>query len=459
MLTAINAIKLLLLISLGFLYLIGQGWLIIGPLLHGSLFNRKKEISRSLEMSLLLISGVIINYGLTIIVQSLQTSLIIGGILSLVGLFFFIFTFIKSFKQITVSVNSFYKWLGIILVSSLFLGPILVIPLWEWDALSIWFLHAKMIYMAGSFSQLTGWLHPSVLFSHVDYPNLVPALAAQITHLMGFWNEYLPKLSMFFLLVPAVILLFSSFRRSYSFLFLIILIPFSFASRLWDGYMDGYLSLFFALSMLFLGKYYKDVKPINLFLSIACLSLLLYIKNEGVLAVVAGIIAISFTLLFKHGKFSLKRILRDNWKYFVFFILLCIPFFIWSNYKRQWGINNDLELGTNQSIIRMIERINDGSYKSILDNTNFELKSGIMLLGILFFVSLAVKNKIPKEILPVMIGAVIYCLGIMFVYLVTPYDLAWHLHQSVYRTLLSVNTCIYIASYFLVSSLEKNEVV
>jgi len=441
----------------------GLGWLIIGPLLHGSLINRKKEISRFQEISLIMISGLIINYGITISLHSLKSSIILGGILAIIGFICYLVMFIKSTKLTSLSSNSlssnsFNKLYGIIIVCCLFLVQILVIPLKDWDALSIWFLHAKMIYSAGSFSQLTGWQHPSVFFSHVDYPNLVPTLAAQIMYQVGFWNEYLPKLSLFFLFIPAVILLFTFFKRSYSFLFLIILIPFSYASRFCDGYMDGYLSIFFALSMLVLGRYYKDSKPIDLISSVFCLLPLLYLKNEGVLAVIAGICAILFTLLFKKTKFSPHKIFNDYRKLFLFVLILFIPFLIWNYYKHQWGLISDLELGTSQSFIRLMNRIFDGSYQLVFDNVNFELKNGLMLLGILISASIAVKKRIPKELLPAIIAAAIYCLGIIVVYLETPYDLSWHLHQSVYRTLLAVNMSIYVACFYLVSSLEKNEV-
>lgn len=457
MLTAINAIKLILLITLGVLYLAGLGWLIIGPLLHGSLINRKKEIPRFQEISLMMISGLIINYGITITLHSLKTSMIVGGILAALGIICFQVAVIPSFKQKSLSLNSFYKSGGIVLVCCMILVPIMTIPLKDWDALSIWFLHAKMIYAAGTFSQFTGWQHPSVLFSHVDYPNLVPALAAQITYLMGYWNEYLPKLSLFFVLIPAIMLLFSFFRRSFSFLFLILFIPFSFASRLSDGYMDGYLAMFFALSMLFLGKYYKENKPIDLTVSVFCLFPLLYLKNEGSLAVLAGICAILFVLLFNKNKSNLQNFFRTYWKLFLFMLVLVIPFLLWNFYKRQWGLTNDLELRSSSTFVRLMDRLNDGSYKLILDNTSYELQNGLMLLGILVAASFALKIRLPKEILPVIIGATVYCLGIMAVYLITPYDLEWHLHQSVYRTLLTTNTGIYIASYYLVNSLEQNE--
>jgi hypothetical protein len=457
LLTAINSLKLILLITLGFLFLIGQGWLIIGPLLQGSLFNKKRDIPHFQEISLMMISGLIINYGIVLIVHSLKISIIISSILAVIGTSCYLLTLKKTIKRGYFTSNSFIKSFGVLLVCGLFIGPILAEPLIGWDARSIWFLHAKMIYFAGSFNQTIGWLHPSVTFSHVDYPNLVPNLAAQIAFLNGFWNEYLPKLSLLFILTPAVLLLFSFYKRSFSFLFLIAVIPFSFASTLWNGYMDGYITLYFALSMLLLGRYYKNSKAIDLVSSLFCLFLILYIKNEGELAVIAGILAIVLTIVLKKIRFSIKKLITENWKIIIALILILLPFGIWSLYKNQWGIVNDLGVGSSQSLLQFMKRIGDGSYKVILEKVYPEMSSGIMLFGFLFIASIALKARIPREILPVIIATGVYCVGIIAIYMITPMDLVWHLVTTTFRTIVTLNVGLYAACFFLFSNLDKKE--
>lgn len=458
LLTAVNSIKLLLLITLGLTYFIGLGWLVIGPMLHGSLVNRKNAESRFLELSIIFISGLIINYGIVLLVYSLKISFVIGFILAIIGSGFYIAMVFKSIKQNPFTQNSVIKMFGTILVCGLFLGPILFTPLMEWDARSIWFFHAKMIFNAGSFSQLTGWQNPAVIdFSHADYPNLLPTLAAQISYLMGYWNEYLPKLSLFFLLIPAVNFIFSFSKRSFSFLFLIILIIFSYSPKLWDGHMDGYLALYFAISMLLLGRYYKYSKSIDLVSSLFCLLILMYFKNEGILALIAGCCSILFIFLLKLKNISIRLIVKKYWKISLALIFLVFPFGIWNYYKHQWGLSNDLGIGTFQSIEQLFIRINDGSYKIILEKVNEQLENSILLLGFLIIASLLFMKKINKEILPALIAAGIYCIGMISIYLITPLNLVIHLNDSVSRTMLSVIVCIYIACYFLVVSLENHE--
>lgn len=456
MLTALNVIKLVLIISLGFLYLIGLGWLVIGPVLHGNLFKRRSEFSFYQEIALMMIGGLVINYGLVLLLHSLTTSLIIGSIFSIFGLVCYLLMVSKSLKQIRITADSFLKGFGILLISGFILGPILIQPIIEWDARSIWFFHAKMIYASGSFGPETGWLHPSVLFSHIDYPLLFPILCAQMMHVMGFWNEYLPKLSLIFLLFPAVILLFSFYRRSFSFLILILLVPLSFSIQLWIGYMDGYIALYLAIALLFLGKFYQDSQKIYLISSIYCLLLLLNIKNEGELAFLVGIIAIIVTLLIKNTK-DIFKLLKNNWATLLTLLLLLIPFGLWSFYKRQWGISNDLNIGSNESFNQLIRRINDGSIIYIIKEVYSQLRNGLILLVFLLVATIMLRKRIPGEIGPILIAAFIYCIGIIFVYLVTPWDIVWHLESSVDRTVLLITTCTYAASFFLLDHLETKE--
>ena len=58
-------------------------------------------------------------------------------------------------------------------------------PLLHWDARSIWFFQAKMIWIEGALRQSAGWNHPSIAFSHPDYPKLVPTIAAQLAYVKG----------------------------------------------------------------------------------------------------------------------------------------------------------------------------------------------------------------------------------------------------------------------------------
>jgi len=440
-------------------FLLGQGWLAVGPILHGGLTTRKKNISLLQELPLMLMSGLIINYGLTLGVQSITISLVVGSILSIIGTSCFVIYVFRYHTRQTPTRSMINKWIGTTFICLLFLSPILTEPLTDWDARSIWFFHAKMIYAADSIGQSAGWQQPSVGFSHPDYPNLIPALAAQVADVMGFWNEYIPKASLFFILVPAVALLFTFARRSISFIFLLLLILFSSLSTatLWNGYMDGYLALYFSIGMLLLGRYIASTQSIDLVSCVCCLIILPYIKNEGALATLTGIGLLTFVLLRKGNLIQAKSLFIVNWKYFLAGLLALIPFALWGIYKQQWNLSNDLEIGTTQSFLRIFSRLTDGSYKLIFQSIYLQIEGALLLVGLLYIASVALNMPFVKESLPALLAAGIFCLGMIIIYLLTPADLVWQLSRSIDRTMLSVNGCIFIGSYYILNAMENKK--
>lgn len=454
--TALNLVKLIALISLTFVFLLGQGWLVVGGVLHQSFKSPKGIFSSLHEIPLILLSGLISNYGIGLVFQSLKASLIIGVFVSSLGFYYFSAFIISHYKRTQVKSVSINKWIGIFFLCLTFLAPILTEPLLAWDARSIWFFHAKMIYTAEAINQFSGWQHSSVVFSHVDYPNLIPFFAAETTYLVGFWNEYLPKIALFFLLVPAVIWLFTFARKSFSFVFLILLIPASFHMQMWDGMMDGYLALYFSISMLLLGRYLQTSQKIDLISSLYALIILLYIKNEGVLALISGILIIFlFVVFLKEKKRLPPNFFSENWKYYLAGFVALLPFTLWSYYKYSWSLSNDLEVGSVQSLLQIIGRMKDGSYKTILKSLYREIEGALMLLGFIYLSLLAWRKTIPKESFAALLAAGIYGLGIIIVYLLTPHDLAWHLATSINRTPLPIIGAIFIGIYYMLVEIEN----
>ena len=59
-------IQLILLLVCGTTYLAGLGWLLIGPVYHGSLIVRKKTPFSPQETALSILAGLILNYAITL---------------------------------------------------------------------------------------------------------------------------------------------------------------------------------------------------------------------------------------------------------------------------------------------------------------------------------------------------------------------------------------------------------
>jgi hypothetical protein len=288
---------LFLIISLFLLLLFGLGWLVARhfPGLTGASFYEVLPTT--------IVCGLIMNYSIVLVLQSLQFATLAGILAAICGWWLFR----KDRRGRTgFAGENLYLTMGAVFLLLLYLVAIVSEPLLEWDARSIWFFHAKMIYVAGGLSADAGWTHPSVAFAQVGYPKLVAVMAAQIMSQLQFWNEYIPKLSLFFLLVPPVFWIISYSARSWSFLFLVCVFPAAFHRIMWNGYMDGYLALYFSCSLLLLRRFWKWQKPAD-FAGFACsLFLLPNIKREGLLILVLTIVAVMIAArIFKYRAVTL----------------------------------------------------------------------------------------------------------------------------------------------------------
>lgn len=448
----INGLKLALLLSAATIYLAGLGWLGFRLI---SKENRLGNWSLLQAFPLVLACGLIINLCIVLLLQQILPALLAGCMISAIGVYFLVRDITSLHLLSTHSSKPIYPWIGAVIVCLLFLGPILAYPLKDWDARSIWFFHAKMIYTAGTMGQSAGWQDPSVIFSHPDYPILIPVLASQIATVTGFWNEFIPKVSLFFLLIPPILWLFTFARKSLGFVFLLLLIPFTFYRWMWNGYMDGYLALYFATALLLLGRYIHSSQTIDLISGLCCMVILLYLKNEGALAVLAGIGSILWIFLLTRNTGS-SNPLKIDWRYYLTGFIILLPFLLWAIYKWRWNISNDLEIGSMQSIGRIADRIGDGSYRLIFEKVFQNTEAALLFLALLWFAA-TWRNSFPREAMPALMAAGIYGLGLILVYLLTPLKLESQIGTSMERTMLTVNAGLYVACYFIISALENKK--
>ena len=304
-------------------------------------------------------------------------------------------------------------------------------PLASWDARSIWFFHAKRIFIDNNiYAQLDNYAH----WSHNDYPVLIPAIAASIAKSLGFWNEYLPRLSIIFVLFP-VLLVFKRLINN-TFIFNIWVIGLILICKQWlfNGYMDGILALYMSASALFLIDIYSssEFNQKNYILFFLILSTLPFIKNEGLL-----IQLLIFVCLVP--KFF------SNFKSFGYLLLSMLPYlFLWKIPVAYHHINN--ELFSSGLFDKLLERLNSPADLKALSGAFFS-KPGKYFLVLLYFIY-KFRSELKKMNAP-LIFIILYTLCILFVYLITPYDLVWHLATSSGRTFLAVKMSIFSLIVFM----------
>ena len=186
------------------LALMGLGWAFSWPV-RSSVLHSDGETHSFHLVAWALLNGLLAHYLLVLLIPSLKYVVLVGGGLALVGFWDMRRTFLRLWRTGRVLRATKAEWvlLGLLALPLLLLS--VLTPILAWDARSIWFFHARMIYVARGLSEMTGLQYPTVGFSHPDYPEFLPALAANLAFVRGFWNEYLPKAAVFFGFLPVIL--------------------------------------------------------------------------------------------------------------------------------------------------------------------------------------------------------------------------------------------------------------
>lgn len=466
---------MLITLSIFFIYLFGLG--LVNTAIFPSLFRPLEESGQTLRtkrtskpskvmpspgedrpallyLTYFLMSGMLLDLLIVFLVKDMRVSFVVGSALSLSGFLYAILKYRKAFLRFFHT-----GWGAVVLLYlvPLFSFSILFMPLSAWDARSIWFFHAKMIYYDRGLNFMS-LKNPAVSFSHVDYPDIVPLLGAQIAYLAGFWNEFLPKASLLVMLVPALLAALSFMGKNIvSFLYLVLMLFFIGGAEMWSGYMDGYLALYAAISVLLIGRWLKNRRPLDLLAGAAFLAADMNIKNEGSFFALSAATALVVVVLL--GRERYRGIFKlPGRRFYILFISLFMPFLVWSYEKLKWGLNSDMNIGPS-FFYRAINRFREGGAVPKIVRT-LVLDAGVGRAAMIFLaVFLAAKLLRVRSSPPVWLSvltAFIYLFGLFLIFLGTPQPIAWQLSSAGVRTMLPVLVFIFCATFFLLGDIEKN---
>ena len=307
-------------------------------------------------------------------------------------------------------------------------------PLTGWDARSIWFFHAKRIFLGHSlYAPLDGYAP----WTHNDYPVLVPALAASIAATVGYWNEVLPRAAEVFALAPLFFFGAHAFRSVGNFCVWLSCVVLVCWGEILGGYMDSLIAINFSLALLAMAEIYKQRKlalelsaPIGqkewgLILAVCLLNLLL-LKNEGL--ALSGIVVV-----------CMLPALLKNWRLMV---LCALPFVVfavvWKIPALRADVSTDL-IQQGGQLQRGLQRLNSPADLAMIFEAfkRFSLWYGIALVCLTPYA--IVKRTHFAYLLPPIAAILAYALVLFSVYLTTYHQLQWHLTTSVDRVLMTVN--------------------
>ena len=351
----------------------------------------------------------------------------------------------QIFRKIEVT-----HFIFLVIIFAPFLYMVVSEPLRSWDARSIWFFHAKMIFYGGGINDGTGFQEETVLFSHVDYPNLIPGIAAWAATYAGFWNEYVPKMGL--LVLWWIILIALSETKELelfwkiAFIFLFLLYR---NELVYNGSMDLWIGIFAFLSHLYFILFIRDGKGVNLANSLYSCLILCQIKNEGFLLAIIILFNFAVILFINKHKVNMRHVFTVYLRPMLL-LIFSLPIFLWAILKHRWNLENDLHLFSINSLENAAKRFNLDMlsliYEKLVKNQGIQ-ELLVMIFALIVISALYVYIKrIEKsvvfqfliEFITPINTALVYLAGLFVVYLATPLDLSYHLKSSAHRVVAPV---------------------
>lgn len=331
-------------------------------------------------------------------------------------------------------------------------------PHGQWDAIAMWNLKARFLYLGGMhwrtlFSRLIGW-------SHSDYPLLLPSFIANCWTVMKTDAASASIAAAAFFTLGTGLLIFLSLSHFKGVLqglvagLLVLSTPF-FMSHGVTQYADIPLGFFFLATLVSFTIADETENNALFFCLVAGLftGFAAWTKNEGILFSLVVIFSRTMQLLIKPTKMSAKKLL--------YFALGALPVFIMIIFfKHYLAPANDIMRGQN---VHTIDRLKDYSRyqlifehlrKTVPDFGQWNLKHYGWLLAIILLFGVQINKNIRLSILFSSIILLLTMTGYFFIYVTTPIDLEWHLENSLNRLLIQLYPSFLFLFFFALKPFE-----
>lgn len=319
-------------------------------LFYSTVFNKKIEQTVFLS---------IFSYILILFIFGVLGSLNVGFILILIinGILFGlnIYSFVKN--KINLNENVLTTGLILFVISYLIivwqsLGKLASV----WDEFSHWALVVKNMYGLGNLGIGTD---STVMIK--DYLSGTSLFQYFCVKLCGEFKESMLYVGMDLIIISLIIPIFSVFKKKTNFLsyvlyFILFFVPTLFYPTLYTSlYVDGILGLTFAYGLY---SYFnnRENKPsafdiINL---MASFSMLVFIKDFGIVLLLISFVIILLDNMFIKNKFSIKKIIRQNYLIVITIIPAFLIKIVWKLALVLYGVLSD---GSGSSILETVKNL------------------------------------------------------------------------------------------------------
>ncbi len=316
------------------------------------------------------------------------------------------------------------------------------IPLSGWDARSIWFFHAKAIWFDGGVSRHF-FANSNFVWSHTDYPLLLPVQGAVVCFLRGEWSEMTAKAILFLNFVAYLHLLHRVLimRGWHSLSAWALSLAVMQVAAL--AYVDGYADNHYAMPLMLAAMLIFQERGCGLSLAVLLATFAINIKNEAIFYVVAGV-PISLIYMWQRRP-MLPDIDAEGRRSFFVALPGIVAYVLWGYYKFILDIHGDLHLASRlfapiqslQLIWHRLPLIFEYVFQSPRAVHLGELLGICFLLAIWHSLSSARAKRSAFSVADILLWIYfsMVCGMIVTVYGITPYNLQWHLATSLERLL------------------------
>ncbi|MGA7753418.1 MAG: glycosyltransferase family 39 protein [Candidatus Sulfotelmatobacter sp.] len=330
-----------------------------------------------------------------------------------------------------------------------------------WDAFSIWNLHARFLFRGGAawregFSPLIPWSHP-------DYPLLLPAAIAHFWNCLGYENQAIPSVIGLVFTFSTVGVLFSSLAilrgRTPAMLGALTLLatPF-FIQAGTSQYADVPLSFFYlaAISLVCLHNQTSGKTSLSrprglLILAGLAAGLAAWTKNEGALFLCALVAAWLLRAVRRRrseaqgeSPDSAAGRTQEPFSAFLFLLGVASPLILLAWFKHSVAPPGDLFSDRRTALHKLLDLkryriILEWYGKEFLRFGDWFLIPETIALAVFYFLSSKSRKFHPEPgIAMAIITLALTLAGYFAIYLITPYDLYWHLRFSLNRLFLQL---------------------
>jgi hypothetical protein len=292
----------------------------------------------------------------------------------------------------------------------------------DWDAWSIWNLHAKFLFDSEYWRNM---FTDNMAITHPDYPLMLPTLIAFFWKCLGYITPVTPIILAYvvFLAVPLAIFktLYTEKRPVFAFAALLIFsADTKYVSVAGSQYADTLVAFFILISFIIYNRVNEFRNKNLLFLLGYIAAATTWIKNEGLLFYAA------FTFIFLCFHY------RQPLAIFKYLSGSALPLLILITFKTFFAPANDL-IHAKRSDDLVLLILQPDRYLLIASHflqTFWNYYWIVLVLAGFIFV----KGIHSLRTFPVMVLLIVIS-GYLAVYLTTPHDLGWHLGASVDRVL------------------------